>query len=107
MVIPNGLAVISRVRCPHNSMRMVLGWLLVCQKDSRMMVEFHQDNRALDPEVERVIIVEATNPAKVCLVKMLLDLLELELTGVGWMVKKKLMTNGQDKVLFGGVERRD
>jgi len=72
-----------------------------------MMIKFHQDNWALDPEVKRVVIAEATDPAKVRFVKMLLDLLELELTGVGWMVKKELVTNGQDKVLLSGVERRD
>lgn len=71
------------------------------------MIEFHEDNRALDPEVKRVIITEATDPAKVRFVKMLLDLLELELTGVGWMVKQELVTNGQDDVLLSGVERRD
>lgn len=106
MAFPDGLTIISRIRCPHNGVRVVLGWLLVCQENTRVMIELHQDDRALDTKVEGVIVAEATDPAKVRFAKVLLDLLELELTSLGRVVKEELMAYRQDKIFFSVVQQR-
>ena len=94
MVLPDCLTIISRIRCPQNGVRVVLGWLLVCQKDTRMVIEFYQDDRALDAKVEGVIIAETADPAKVRFVKVLPDLLQLELTSLGGVAEEELVAYG-------------
>lgn len=59
-----------------------------------MVIELHQDNRALDAEVERIVATKATNPAKIRLVKVLLYLLKLDLASLGRVVKKEFVTYG-------------
>ena len=58
------------------------------------MVKLDQDDRALDTEVKRVVFTEASNPAEVCFVDVLLDLFELELARLGWMIQQELLTYG-------------
>lgn len=59
-----------------------------------MVIELHQDNRALDAEVERIVATKATNPAKIRLVKVLLYLLKLDLASLGRVVKKEFVAYG-------------
>jgi hypothetical protein len=66
---------------------MVLGWFLVRQEYAGVVVKFNQDDGALDAEVERVVFTEASDPAKVRFAKVLLDLFELELAGLCWMIQ--------------------
>jgi hypothetical protein len=73
---------------------MVFRWLLVRQEYTGVMVKFDQNDRALYTEVKRVVFAEASNPTKVRFVDVLLDLFELELARLGWMIQQELLAYG-------------
>ena len=67
-------------------MRVVLCGLPVRQEYTRVVVEFHQNDWALNTEVERIILAKTTNPAEIGLGQVLSDLIELVLARLRGMV---------------------
>ena len=69
-------AVVVAVRRSHDCMDVELRRFSVGKKNARMVVEFDEDHRALNPVVERTVLFEAADPAEMSLVEMTFDLID-------------------------------
>ena len=71
-----GTAIIPRVRRSEDGVYVKFGGLRICQKHTRVVVELHNDDGALDPIIEWVVIAPSSYPAEISLVKMAFHLIQ-------------------------------
>lgn len=86
---PNRHPIISTIRCSQNAMNMESRRLLIRKKDSRMMIELHNDNRTLYAIVESIIVPKAANPAEISFMVPRLCSCHAQLMGLSRKVEKE------------------
>ena len=77
-------AVVVAIRRANYRMNVVARRLVDVQRDSALMVELDEDDRAVNPIVENALLVRAAHPREVGLRKVFLNLCHLDLGMALW-----------------------
>jgi hypothetical protein len=72
-----------------------------------VVIKFDKYDWTLDAKVVRIIVAIPSNPAKVGLFEVLLDLLELDFPRFVGVIQQKLIADVQDELLLRRCEVRD
>src|SRR6267142_2218063 len=68
------LAVIVAIWRAHHGVDVIARRLLIAQRNAALMVEFDEDDRAVDPIIEYAVFVDAAHPGEVGISQMLCHL---------------------------------